>query len=569
MKTNNPRLEMLESRLAPSTFTVTAVGDAGGGSLRKALADADNHAGPDTIVFHLPAPPLHSENIITLTSGDLTSKGNVTITGPGAGRLIIDGNNADRIFFINDTVITADSPTIISGLSIIHGNAAGYGGGIFSYESLTLKNVVISGNVSSQSGGGVSVLGNASAGTKVGVSNSLIAGNIATGYGGGLHLSNLKSITISKSVVTGNSAGSNSGGGMYSEINGAGTGIAITGSLIFGNSASYGGGLSLNNNSSLPRAKITVSACTIGDNKSTGNGAIGGGGLFVTHGAAVITGSTISNNTAVYFGGGIQASNMPGLTISKCTISGNRTTNTNATYQGGGGVFVLGTGSATTSPVKITDSRFIGNRSAGDGAGLLAGDGLALTISGTTFSGNRADSFGGGISTFGFLLNKVDLTVSGSTFANNSSGQSGGGIEAYGAGLISISTSKVSGNVASNNGGGIYASSQSSTSGLILKNLIVSGNVALEGGGLSIVHTLSFQINGGSFTANVAGNNGGGIDVGTSTGSILGATISGNVATTDGGGVYNLVSTVTLQIAKVFANTALTNPDVSGTFTFV
>lgn len=82
------------------------------------------------IAFHLPAPPLHGENIITLTSGELTSLGNVTIAGPGAGKLILDGNNASRIFDINDGTTTTDSPMTISGLSIVHGNTTGQGGGI-------------------------------------------------------------------------------------------------------------------------------------------------------------------------------------------------------------------------------------------------------------------------------------------------------------------------------------------------------------------------------------------------------------------------------------------------------
>src|SRR5262249_46186256 len=113
------------------------------------------------------------------------------------GRLIIDGNNASGILSINDGILAADSPTTISGLSIIHGNTAGHGGGILSNESLALKNVVVSGNSSGQNGGGVCVLGNASVGTKVRVSNSLIASNSAANYGGGLDFDNLKSITIS------------------------------------------------------------------------------------------------------------------------------------------------------------------------------------------------------------------------------------------------------------------------------------------------------------------------------------------------------------------------------------
>src|SRR5262249_41692755 len=122
MNFTKPRVEALESRVAPATFTVTSLADSGAGSLRDALAKADNRLGPDTIKFKLPAPPPHGENVILLTSGVLTSNGNVTIAGPGAGRLIVDGNNASRVFLITDGVVTTDSPTTISGIAIVHGN---------------------------------------------------------------------------------------------------------------------------------------------------------------------------------------------------------------------------------------------------------------------------------------------------------------------------------------------------------------------------------------------------------------------------------------------------------------
>ena len=122
-------LESLESRVAPATFTVTSVADSGMGTLRQALADADAAPGPDKIRFKLPAPPANSENIILLAN-QLTSQGNVRIVGPGAGKLIIDGNDSTGILFIDDGGSATDSPTSIRGLSIIHGNRAGPGGGI-------------------------------------------------------------------------------------------------------------------------------------------------------------------------------------------------------------------------------------------------------------------------------------------------------------------------------------------------------------------------------------------------------------------------------------------------------
>src|SRR5262249_38746824 len=111
-----------------------------------ALAQADALPGKDTIVFKLPAPPAHSENIITLTSGELMSKGDVAIVGPGAGKLVVSGNGTDRVFDFNDGSTATDSPVAMSEISIISGNASGPGGGVFSAESLTLTGVDLSGN---------------------------------------------------------------------------------------------------------------------------------------------------------------------------------------------------------------------------------------------------------------------------------------------------------------------------------------------------------------------------------------------------------------------------------------
>src|SRR5947209_12432374 len=68
-----PRLEGLEDRSLPSTFTVMNLHDSGAGSLRQAVLSADAHPGPDVIRF---APGLHGT--ISLTSGQLGVTDDVT-----------------------------------------------------------------------------------------------------------------------------------------------------------------------------------------------------------------------------------------------------------------------------------------------------------------------------------------------------------------------------------------------------------------------------------------------------------------------------------------------------------
>src|SRR6516225_3437124 len=83
-----PRLEALECRTLPSTFTVLNLADSGPGSLRQAILDANAQPGADTIQF---AHGLHGT--IALTSGELDITDDLTIDGPGAGRLAVSGNH--------------------------------------------------------------------------------------------------------------------------------------------------------------------------------------------------------------------------------------------------------------------------------------------------------------------------------------------------------------------------------------------------------------------------------------------------------------------------------------------
>jgi hypothetical protein len=67
-----------------ATITVTNTNDSGPGSLRQALANANNG---DRINFAV-------TGAISLTSGGLGITKNVTISGPGATQLAVNGNQA-------------------------------------------------------------------------------------------------------------------------------------------------------------------------------------------------------------------------------------------------------------------------------------------------------------------------------------------------------------------------------------------------------------------------------------------------------------------------------------------
>lgn len=73
-----------------TTITVTNTNDGGPGSLRQALINVNDG---DTINFAV-------TGTISLTSGELLVDKSVTISGPGAANLALDGDATSRVFHI-------------------------------------------------------------------------------------------------------------------------------------------------------------------------------------------------------------------------------------------------------------------------------------------------------------------------------------------------------------------------------------------------------------------------------------------------------------------------------------
>jgi hypothetical protein len=177
------------------TITVTNTNDSGPGSLRQALADANDG---DTIEFAV-------TGTIGLTTGELLVDNSITISGPGGENLGVNGNAKSTVFHI------ASGETVtISCLTITNGYSTGFGGGIHNdHAALTLNNCTITGNSSSSNKGG-------------GIYND-------AEYLDGAPLGAL--LDISNSSVT-----DNSGGGIYNNAEGGGTAtLEITDSILSNN----------------------------------------------------------------------------------------------------------------------------------------------------------------------------------------------------------------------------------------------------------------------------------------------------------------------------------------------
>ncbi len=355
-------LEALEDRCVPSVVTNT--NDSGTGSLRDAIVTSTAAGG--IVTFNLTG-----SNTITLTSGPITIAKNLTITGPGASSLTIDGNAASQVFIINN----GETDTI-SGLTIQHGKTTTTnGGGIFNFGTLTLNSVTITNNTA-ESGGGIENTGTLT------VNACTISSNIANGGSGG-GIDNTGFLTVNNgSSITSNTA--NSGGGV-SENTGSTTDTISNTSIAKNTALGAAGGLAIEEGS------LTITQTSIDSNTA---GTTGGGGVEVDGGTPIITASTISNNKAPLVGG-IYV-NAASLFLINSTVSGNAATKTTDTTAATAGGLVV-TNESTTNGLAVLTQDTFGNNSATSAADAkdlaifdFGGGGTASVTLGNTILGSTA-----------------------------------------------------------------------------------------------------------------------------------------------------------------------------------
>lgn len=250
-------------------YPVTMIEDDGPGSLRAAIAAANEHAGGDTI-------PIQVSGVIGLETALPLVTEDVAIEGPGADFLTIA-----RAAFASFGIVRF-GPGVTASLSgvTVSGGSEKRGAGIFNDSGgLTLTRVVVSGNEAFASGG---------------VS--------AHALGGGVYSKG--ALTLRESTVRDNTAIAEENGFFLAAMGG---GVYASGPLI-------------------------VDRSTISDNHVRVSGGVEevvaqGGGLEAAGEGAEIERSTVSGNSAftespsgVGFGGGIEGK---GVTLTSSTIVGN------------------------------------------------------------------------------------------------------------------------------------------------------------------------------------------------------------------------------------------------------
>jgi hypothetical protein len=273
------------------------------------------------------------------------------------GQLMVNGNVTIEGDVNGDTTpdITIDGQGASRDLSVLGGNVA-------------LDGLTITGGYAYVHGGGVSLGTGAYGPANVTISHSVITNN-QTAYGGGISINPGDALELTNSVISGNSALYVGGGIANKGV------LALHDTIVSGNSSGYIGGGIAN------AGALTAVNTTISNNQITYGGPFGiydsaGAGLY-NSGIAELVNTTISGNTGAYGGGGIY--NSAGLQLTNVTIANNSAYN-------GGGLYnaPCGCGNAT-----IYDSTFTGNNANQFGGGIYNANGT-VTLTNTLVAGNRA-----------------------------------------------------------------------------------------------------------------------------------------------------------------------------------
>jgi len=372
----------------------------------------------------------------------------------------------------------------MSGEAAISGNIARYGGGVrigISDTAATTFNMTggtISDNqamttmweffTTSLSGGGVYI----TSGSFFNISGGEISGNTVLRLGGGVF--NNGTFVMADCTISGNSA--HGGGGITNWFDST---FTMSGGTISNNSANTNGGGGIFNNGT-----FEMTAGEISNNTSAGEA---GGVYNLPLGMFDMSGGTISNNTSTSNGGGV--ANIGFFTLSdNAVISCNEATN-------GGGIYCnyASVGAMAMSPgsIEMNGGQITGNSAIEKGGGVFILRGT-FTMSGGNICDNTATNGGG-------IFNNLNITYSGSNPT-----------PIYHVGQFEMQCGNISNNIATNNGGGLY----NLGSFTMLENSVISGNKAINGGGIYIDTQRPPQtitINGGEISSNTASLDGGGI----------------------------------------------------------
>ena len=331
----------------------------------------------------------------------------LTISGPGASVLSLDGNAQGNILY-SDSVGNG----AISGLTFTNGLA--FSGGAIEAETaqnlagvVDITDCVFTNNHATYEGGAVN------GGCVLRLLRCSFINNISDGYQGAVQFLSYPPGNPSGAtdcVFSGNTAGGLGGAvAVYSD------GETVFDNCVFNNNSTTGqnynegGAVQINTDFYNP---VTFIGCTFTNNTSSGQG-----GAINAYDSDIVTlTDTVINNNRALRGGGISTQFSNAINFVRSTLTDNTATG-NTTNGNGGGIYAL-------FPVSFTDSTVAGNTTNGNGGGIYTEAEVNFTNS--TVSGNTALGTGGGVYLYSATQSYTRVHALFATFTGNSASNSGG-----------------------------------------------------------------------------------------------------------------------------------------------
>ena len=368
----NPLAVPLHNSLIHVTITGNDTGSVGLDTAPFAAIQAaiDYSQNTDTVLVH---PGTYVENI-NFNGKNIVLGSLFLVLGDTSyiSSTIIDGNQ-------NGSVVTfesgEDSTTFLVGLTILNGIGEP-GGGIRCVSSNpNLSYLLVQGNSSVSSGGGIHIIGN----SNPVIEYSKIVNNSSNSWGGGISCADGNVIVFQSEIINNSSIGN--GGG----INSWAAHLEMTEVIVRNNSSTDGGaGISANGNSDL-----IIRRCLIQDNESSSNWAAG---IQAISSTAEIFNTQITQNSS-------NGSNAAGIGSISSNIMLTNSSISNNTTAGGNGVLFL-----NNSNLIMLNSILWNN----DDSQIWYGDGSIINIAYSNVEGGENSFYNYNTGTYNWLDGNIE-----------------------------------------------------------------------------------------------------------------------------------------------------------------